>query len=63
MWCAVRARANTTHIPPAGSGDGPVPGARVSPYNAAASVNMAMWLFFEVWLANTSVITCLCIVS
>ncbi|KAJ5994433.1 hypothetical protein N7451_010157 [Penicillium sp. IBT 35674x] len=53
MWCAVRARANTTHLPPAGSTGGPVAGAHVSPYNAAASVNMAIWLFFEVWLANT----------
>lgn len=55
MWCAVRARANTSHIPPAGSTGGPVAGAHVSPYNAAASVNMAIWLSFEVWLANTYV--------
>jgi hypothetical protein len=57
MWCAVRARANTTHISKEASSNGPVPGAQVSPYNAAASVNMAIWLFFEVWLANTSAIT------
>ncbi|KAJ6095599.1 hypothetical protein N7486_006345 [Penicillium sp. IBT 16267x] len=53
MWCAVRARANTSHTAPAGNTGGPVSGAPVSPYNAAASVNMAIWLAFEVWLANT----------
>jgi uncharacterized membrane protein len=51
MWCAVRARANTTHIQEGKSG-GPVAGTAVSPFNAAASVNMAVWLFFEAWLAN-----------
>ena len=55
MWCAVKARENTTHIPEEAS-NGPVPGSSVDPYNAAASANMAVWLFFEVWLANTSVI-------
>ncbi|KAJ5973853.1 hypothetical protein N7481_011063 [Penicillium waksmanii] len=55
MWCAVRARANTTHIPQGANSAGPVAGAHVSPYNAAASVNMAIWLAFEVWLANTYV--------
>lgn len=56
MWCSVKARANTTHAPKASTSKGaPVPGAEVSPYNAAASVNMAFWLFFEVWLANTLV--------
>ncbi|KAE8422475.1 hypothetical protein BDV36DRAFT_291303 [Aspergillus pseudocaelatus] len=53
MWCAVHARENTTHIPQGGNGAGPVTGAPVSPYNAAASVNMAIWFSFEVWLANT----------
>ncbi|KAJ5383010.1 hypothetical protein N7517_000921 [Penicillium concentricum] len=52
MWCAVKARENTTHISEAHS-NGPVPGSTVSPFNAAASVNMGVWLFFEVWLANT----------
>src|SRR5271155_1496801 len=56
MWCAARAGANTTHLSKEAKSNGPVPGAQVSPYNAAASVNMAIWLFFEVWLANTSVI-------
>ncbi|KAJ5933679.1 hypothetical protein N7454_006008 [Penicillium verhagenii] len=53
MWCAVQARANTTHIPQGAKTGGPVAGAAVSPYNAAASVNMAIWMAFEVWLANT----------
>ncbi|KAJ5653066.1 hypothetical protein N7490_000069 [Penicillium lividum] len=53
MWCAVRARANTTHAPQGGQSAGPVTGAAISPYNAAASVNMAIWMSFEVWLANT----------
>jgi hypothetical protein len=56
MWISVKARANTTHIPQVSTANGqPVPGAEISPYNAAASVNLAFWLFFEVWLANTSV--------
>ncbi|GKZ36706.1 hypothetical protein AbraIFM66950_007881 [Aspergillus brasiliensis] len=54
MWCAVRARDNTTHVSEA-KNTGPVTGAPVSPFNAAASVNMAVWLAFEVWLANTFV--------
>ncbi|OCL10610.1 hypothetical protein AOQ84DRAFT_374763 [Glonium stellatum] len=53
MWCAVRARENTTHIPKGPGANGPVPGTRVSPYNAAASANMAIWFFFWVWVANT----------
>jgi hypothetical protein len=57
MWCAVRARANTTHIQEGKSG-GPVAGTAVSPFNAAASVNMAVWLFFEAWLANMSACPC-----
>jgi hypothetical protein len=45
------------HVPytPEGNTAGPVAGAHVSPYNAAASANMAIWLSFEVWLANTYV--------
>jgi hypothetical protein len=57
MWCAIQARANTTHIQEGRSG-GPVAGAATSPFNAAASVSMAVWLFFEVWLANTSACPC-----
>jgi len=56
MWCAVRARTNTTHISKESLSNGPVPGAEVVPYNAAASVNMAVWFFFWLWLANTSVV-------
>lgn len=57
MWCAVKARENTTHVSTGALGNGPVPGAQVSPsYNAAASAVMGIWLFFEVWLINTSVL-------
>lgn len=62
MWCAVKARENTTHISNEALVNGPVTGAQVSPsYNAAASANMGIWLFFEVWLINTSVPTALCV--
>ncbi|KAJ5770975.1 uncharacterized protein N7511_003026 [Penicillium nucicola] len=53
MWCAVKARKNTTHLSGETHSSGPVSGTTVSPYNAAASANMGVWLFFEVWLANT----------
>lgn len=56
MWCAVKARENTTHLSRETNSNGPVAGATISPYNAAASANMGVWLFFDVWLANTSVI-------
>jgi hypothetical protein len=57
MWCAVKARENTTHIAVDTSTNGLVPRAQASPaYNAAASANMGVWLFFEVWLINTSVL-------
>jgi hypothetical protein len=50
MWCAVKARENTTHIAVAQVGPS---------YNAAASANMGIWLFLEVWLINTSVLCAL----
>jgi hypothetical protein len=53
MWCAVKARENTTHLSGEVNSNGPVPGSAISPYNAAASANMGVWLFFDVWLANT----------
>jgi hypothetical protein len=56
MWLAVKARENTTHVSVRGS-NGPVPHTAISPYNAAASVNMAVWLFFEVWIANTYILS------
>lgn len=57
MWISVRARANTTPQGAAAAANGPVPGATVSPFNSAASANMGIWLFFEVWLANMFVST------
>ncbi|PVH80431.1 hypothetical protein DL98DRAFT_654821 [Cadophora sp. DSE1049] len=52
MWASVRLRADTTHKTNP-NGNGPVPGAKVSIYNPAASINMAFWLFAIVWLINT----------
>lgn len=52
MWIAIKARENTTHLPKSSS-NGPVPGAQVTGFNAAASVNMGVWLFFWIWMANT----------
>ncbi|KAH9213556.1 hypothetical protein DL95DRAFT_524402 [Leptodontidium sp. 2 PMI_412] len=52
MWASVRLRADTTHKTKP-NGNGPVPGAKVSRYNPAASINMAFWLFAVVWLINT----------
>ncbi|CZR54877.1 uncharacterized protein PAC_04761 [Phialocephala subalpina] len=43
MWCSVKARENTTHNTAESKSNGPVPGALISPYNAAAAVNMAIW--------------------
>ncbi len=54
MWASVRLRADTTHKRGPNS-NGPVPGAQVSHYNAAASINMAVWLAVIVWLVNTLV--------
>lgn len=56
MWCATKARENTSGISEKTLDNGPVTGAQVSPsYNAAASANIGIWLFFEVWLINMSV--------
>lgn len=54
MWASVRLRADTTQNSGPNS-NGPVPGARVSHYNSAASINMAVWLAAIVWLINTLV--------
>lgn len=55
MWASVKLREDTTHKTKP-NGNGPVPGAKVSIYNPAASINMAFWLFAIVWLINTSVL-------
>ncbi|EXJ61463.1 uncharacterized protein A1O5_11779 [Cladophialophora psammophila CBS 110553] len=53
MWTAVKARQNTTHLSAEQRSNGPVPGAEVVPYNAAASACLAVWFFFWLWAYNT----------
>lgn len=55
MWISVKARENTTHISQEQRKNGPVPGAHVVTYNAAASANQAVWFFFWLWAYNTFV--------
>ncbi|KIX06506.1 uncharacterized protein Z518_04482 [Rhinocladiella mackenziei CBS 650.93] len=52
MWTAIKARQNTTHLSEERN-NGPVPGAEIVPYNAAASACLAVWFFFVLWLYNT----------
>lgn len=53
MWCSVKARINTDkastepHLPV----DPKLP--YLAPYNAASSINMAVWFFFALWINNT----------
>ncbi|KIX95771.1 uncharacterized protein Z520_08479 [Fonsecaea multimorphosa CBS 102226] len=53
MWTAIKARKNTTHLSAEQRSNGPVPGAEVVPYNAAASACLAVWFFFWLWAYNT----------
>ncbi|OAL36805.1 hypothetical protein AYO20_03860 [Fonsecaea nubica] len=53
MWTAIKARKNTTHISAEQRSNGPVPGAQIVPYNAAASACLAVWFFFWLWAYNT----------
>ncbi len=55
MWTAIKARQNTTHLSKEERSNGPVPGAEVVPYNAAASACLAVWFFFIIWAYNTQV--------
>ncbi len=57
MWTAIKARENTTHISAQQLSNGPVPGAEVVPYNAAASACLAVWFFFWLWAYNTYVLS------
>ncbi|KAL8728704.1 MAG: hypothetical protein Q9181_005250 [Wetmoreana brouardii] len=55
IYCSVQARAHTTPRPPSGpqsSSGGPSPGAAVAPYNSSASAVCAIWLFFNIYVAN-----------
>ena len=57
MWITTKARKNTTHIDKEAMRNGPVPGASIVTYNAAASANQAIWFFFWLWAYNTLVAT------
>ncbi len=52
IYCSVQARAHTTAAPPPSS-NGPSPGSAVSGYNSSAAAVCAVWLFFNIYLANT----------
>lgn len=52
IYCSVQARAHTTPSVKA-TGKGPSPGAAVTTYNSSASAVCAIWLFFNIYLANT----------
>ncbi|KAL8708073.1 MAG: hypothetical protein Q9220_007005 [cf. Caloplaca sp. 1 TL-2023] len=56
IYCSVQARAHTTppiSTGPQSSSGGPSPGASVAPYNSSASAVCAIWLFFNIYFANT----------
>jgi hypothetical protein len=52
IYCSVQARIHTA---PASSpsSNGPSPGAAISGYNSSAATVCAVWLFFNIYLANT----------
>ena len=52
IYCSVQARAHTTPLRSASS-NGPSPGATVAKYNSSASAVCAIWLFFNIYFANT----------
>ena len=52
IYCSVQARSHTTPRPQSTSG-GPSPGTALSGYNSSASAVSAIWLFFNIYLANT----------
>lgn len=51
IYCSVQARAHTSPSVKA-TGKGPSPGAAVTTYNSSASAVCAIWLFFNIYLAN-----------
>ena len=52
FYCSVQARAHTTAVS-SPSSNGPSPGASVVKYNSSASAVCAIWLFFNIYCANT----------
>ena len=51
IYSSTQARRHTTP-PVQPTSNGPTPGAKVTVYNSSASVVSAIWLFFNIWLAN-----------
>ena len=52
IYCAVQARVHTTPVS-VKSSDGPAPGAPTSTYNSSASAVCAIWLFANIFAANS----------
>ena len=52
IYCAVQARIHTTPVSTKSS-DGPAPGAPTSSYNSSASAVCAIWLFANIFAANS----------
>ena len=52
IYCSVQARAHTTPVR-SPSSNGPSPGASLVEYNSSASAVCAIWLFFNIYFANT----------
>ena len=52
IYCAVQARAHTAPPQPMPTGGAPSPGAQVAGYNSSASAVCAIWLFFNIYVAN-----------
>ncbi|MCJ1283988.1 hypothetical protein MMC26_003319 [Xylographa opegraphella] len=52
IYCAVQARIHTTPVPSVTS-SGPAPGAPTSSYNSSASAVCAIWLFVNIFAANS----------
>ena len=52
IYCAVEARAHTSPPQPKPSRGAPSPGAQVAGYNSSASAVCAIWLFFNIYVAN-----------
>lgn len=51
IYCSVQARVHTTPAP-SPSSNGPSPGAAVSGYSSSAAAVCAIWLFFNIYVAN-----------
>ena len=52
IYSSTQARKHTTS-PVESTSNGPSPGTQLTVYNSSASAVSAIWLFFNIWLANT----------